>query len=96
MKFALNTAISAATEEKNLKSHVQKKCQEMDNFKLQISNLKRDHNALHSKVVRLEDYSRRDNSLFYEISEERNETDEQKDLLTTQVRLIYHNIFWTI
>ncbi len=76
VEYALNTAISAAKEVEILKSHVQKQSQEMDDFKLQFSKLKSHHNALHSNVVRLEDHSRRDNLLFYGISEERNETGE--------------------
>ncbi len=76
VEFALNTALSAATEVEILKSCVQKQSQEMNDFKLQFAKLKSNHNALHSKMVRLEDHSRRDNLLFNEISEERNETDE--------------------
>ncbi len=69
VEYALNTAISAATEVEILKARVQKQSQEMDDFKLQFAKLKSDHNALHSKVVRLEDHSRRDNLLFYRIRE---------------------------
>ncbi len=76
VEFTLNTAISAATEMEILKSCVQKQSQQMHYFKLQFAKLKSDHNALHSKVLRLEDYSRRDNDFFYGISEERNETGE--------------------
>ncbi len=43
---------------------------------LKFAKLKSDKNTLLSKVVRLEDHSRRDDLLFYGISEERNDTDE--------------------
>ncbi len=67
----------------------------MDDFKLQFAKLKSDHNALHSKGVRLEDHSRRDNLLFCGINEERNETNEHcqrkiYDLLRSKTDIPQH------
>ncbi len=96
VEFALNTAISAATEVEILKSCVQQQSQEMDDFKLQFAKLESDQYALHSKVGRLEDHSRKDNLLVHGKEMKLMNTAKERSMNLSGLRLIYHNIYWTI
>ena len=95
VEYATDTAISALAEAGCYKKKITEQEHELLNFQNQMGQVKSEVHFLRDKLARLEDQSRRDNLLFYGISEVRGETDldcKRKiyNLLTTRLELPPH------
>jgi ribA/ribD-fused uncharacterized protein len=73
--FIVDTAAECLTEVGFMKNQYKEQSERMDDIMYQVAQVKSHNKALQEKVVRMENQSRRDNLLFYGISEEKGESD---------------------
>lgn len=74
--FLMETVAEMVKETGDIKATQKEEKIKTEDLSYQLAQMKSAYNALHDKVVRLEDQSRRDNLLFNGFPEERGESDE--------------------